>query len=362
MGLMQMGPQSAGSEPGPASYDQGGEKPTTTDANLILGYLNPDGLVGGRLPLNVEKARSAIKTHLAEPLGISVEKAAYGMFTIVNNNMVNAIRRVSVERGYDPRDFVLNCAGGATGAHITALAREMGIRKVLISKLASGLCAFGQIISDVKYNYMAPAAARLEGADAAARLDALFNQIEARGREDLKADGFTDGSISVRRSLDMRYVGQVHECTVSIEPFAVTEAALERLKAAFHARHEELYTYSEPHSAVEVVNVESAITGRVDKPARMTVDAGNGAHSALKGTREMIFNAEGIPHETPVYDGALLGAGDRITGPAVIQEVTTTIVIEPGWLADLDVSGVYVLTMGAAGDKSQQTARAVEVA
>ncbi len=362
MGLMQMGPQSAGSEPGPASYDQGGERPTTTDANLILGYLNPDGLVGGRLPLNVEKARAAIKTHLAERLGISVEKAAYGMFTIVNNNMVNAIRRVSVERGYDPRDFVLNCAGGATAAHITALAREMGIRKVLISKLASGLCAFGQIISDVKYNYMAPAAARLEGAEAAARLDALFTGLEARGRRDLMADGFTDDRISVRRSLDMRYVGQVHECTVDIEPFEVTEAALERLKAAFHARHEELYTYSEPHSAVEVVNVESAITGRVDKPARMTVGPGKGAHSALKGTREMIFNAEGIPQETPVYDGALLGAGDRITGPAVIQEVTTTIVIEPGWLADLDPSGVYVVTMGTTGGEVQQTAHVVEVA
>lgn len=362
MGLMQMGPQSAGSEPGPACYDQGGEKPTTTDANLILGYLNPDGLVGGRLPLNVEKARAAIETHLAEPLGISVEKAAYGMFTIVNNNMVNAIRRVSVERGYDPRDFVLNCAGGATAAHITALAREMGIRKVLISKLASGLCAFGQIISDVKYNYMAPAAARLEGAEAAARLDALFTGLEARGRRDLMTDGFTDDRIDVRRSLDMRYVGQVHECTVDIEPFEVTEAALERLKAAFHARHEELYTYSEPHSAVEVVNVESAITGRVDKPARMTVSPGKGAHSALKGTREMIFNAEGIPHETPVYDGALLGAGDRITGPAVIQEVTTTIVIEPGWLADLDPSGVYVVTMGTTGGEVQQTAHVVEVA
>ncbi len=362
MGLMQMGPQSAGSEPGPACYDQGGEKPTTTDANLVLGYLNPDGLVGGRLPLNVEKARRAIETHLARPLGISVEKAAYGMFTIVNNNMVNAIRRVSVERGYDPRDFVLNCAGGATAAHITALAREMGIRKVLISKLASGLCAFGQILSDVKYNYMAPAAARLEGAEAAARLDALFNQLEARGREDLKADGFTDDRISVRRSLDMRYVGQVHECTVDVEPFEVTEAALERLKAAFHARHEELYTYSEPHSAVEVVNVESAITGAVDKPTRMTVAAGKGAHPALKGTREMIFNADGTPHETPVYDGALLGAGDRITGPAVIQEVTTTIVIEPGWMADLDPSGVYVVTMGAAGGETQNTARAVEVA
>ncbi len=361
MGLLQMGPQSAGSEPGPACYDQGGEKPTTTDANLVLGYLNPDGLVGGRLPLNVEKARRAIKTHLADPLGISVEKAAYGMFTIVNNNMVNAIRRVSVERGYDPRDFVLNCAGGATAAHITALAREMGIRKVLISKLASGLCAFGQILSDVKYNYMAPVAARLEGADSAARLNRLFGELEGRGRADLMADGFTDDRISVRRSLDMRYVGQVHECTVDIEPFEITEAALERLKAAFHARHEELYTYSEPHSAVEVVNVESAITGAVDKPARMTVAPGKGAHSALKGTREMIFNGDGLAHETPVYDGALLGAGDRITGPAVIQEVTTTIVIEPGWMAELDASAVYVVTQGAE-QAAAQTRRAVEVA
>ena len=362
MGLMQMGPQSAGSEPGPACYDLGGEKPTTTDANLVLGYLNPDGLVGGRLPLNVEKARRAIKTHLADPLGISVEKAAFGMFTIVNNNMVNAIRRVSVERGYDPRDFVLNCAGGATAAHITALAREMGIRKVLISKLASGLCAFGQILSDVKYNYMAPVAARLEGAEAAARLNTLFNSLEARGRSDLQADGFTEDRISVRRSLDMRYVGQVHECTVDIEPFDVTEEALERLKAAFHARHEELYTYAEPHSAVEVVNVESAITGAVDKPGRMTVARGNGAHAALKGTREMFFSADGIAHETPVYDGALLGAGDRISGPAVIQEVTTTIVIEPGWVAELDPTAVYVLTLAGDAIHSRGEARVAEMA
>jgi len=354
MGLMQMGPQSAGSEPGPASYGKGGERPTTTDANLVLGYLNPEGLVGGRLPLDVEKARAAIRTHLADPLGISVETAAYGMFTIVNNNMVNAIRRVSVERGYDPRDFVLNCAGGATGAHITALACEMGIRKVLVSKLASGLCAFGQIISDVKYNYMAPAPVRLEGAEAAAQLDRLFNGLEARGREDLASDGFADDKVSIRRSLDMRYVGQVHECTVNVDPFEITEAALERLKAAFHARHEELYTYSEPNSAVEVVNVESAITGAVDKPGRITSPEGNGAHSALTGTRGMIFNADGIPQQTPVYDGALLGAGDRITGPAVIQEVTTTIVIEPGWTGELHPSGVYVLTLGAPAAAPQQ--------
>ncbi|HCZ00512.1 MAG: 5-oxoprolinase [Rhodobacterales bacterium RIFCSPHIGHO2_02_FULL_62_130] len=348
MGLLQMGPQSAGSEPGPACYDQGGEKPTTTDANLILGYLNPDGLVGGRLPLNVEKAHRAIKTHLADPLGLTVEQAAFGMFTIVNNNMVNAIRRVSVERGYDPRDFVLNCAGGATGAHIMALAREMGITKVLISKLASGLCAFGQILSDVKYNYMAPAPVRLEGAESAARLDTLFNGLETRGMKDLKADNFTEDRISIRRSLDMRYVGQVHECTVDVEAFTIDEAALERLKAAFHARHEELYTYSEPQSAVEVVNVESAISGAVDRPARMVIAAGQGAHTALKGTRPMIFNAEGIAQDTPVYDGALLGAGDVLVGPAVIQEVTTTLVIEPEWKVELDATGVYVVTQTGA--------------
>lgn len=348
MGLLQMGPQSAGSDPGPACYDQGGQRPTTTDANLILGYLNPDGLVGGRLPLNVERARTAIKSHLADPLGLTVEQAAFGMFTIVNNNMVNAIRRVSVERGYDPRDFVLNCAGGATGAHIMALAREMGITKVMISKLASGLCAFGQILSDVKYNYMAPAPVRLEGSESAARLDALFDGLETRGMKDLKGDNFTEDRISIRRSLDMRYVGQVHECTVDVEAFAIDEAALERLKQAFHTRHEELYTYSEPQSAIEVVNVESAISGAVERPTRMVIAAGHGAHTALKGTRPMIFNAEGLPQDTPVYDGALLGAGDVLAGPAVIQEVTTTLVIEPGWRAELHETGVYIVTQTAA--------------
>jgi N-methylhydantoinase A len=343
MGLLQMGPQSAGSEPGPACYDQGGDKPTTTDANLVLGYLNPDGLVGGRLPLAVGKAKTAIDAHLAKPLNLSTEQAAYGMFTIVNNNMVNAIRRVSVERGYDPRDFVLNCAGGATGAHITALAREMGITRVLVSKLASGLCAYGQIISDVKYNYMAPAPVRLEGAAAAAKLDGLFNGLEARGVADLKKDGFTEDRISILRSLDMRYVGQVHECTVDVDPFALDEAALERLKAAFHARHEELYTYSEPSSVVEVVNVESAMSGRVDKPRRMSIAKGRGAEHALAGTRAMIFDANGTARETPVYAGEKLGAGDRITGPAVIEEVTTTLVVEPGWTAELTESGVYLL-------------------
>jgi N-methylhydantoinase A len=229
----------------------------------------------------------------------------------------------------------------------------MGIRKVLISKLASGLCAYGQILSDVKYNYMAPAPMRLEGAEEAARLDRLFNELEARGRADLSEDGFPEERVSIRRNLDMRYVGQVHECTVEIGTFEVTGASLDTIKAAFHDRHKQLYTYAEPQSAVEVVNVESIVTGHVDKPARMSIAPGHGAATALKGHRDMVFSADGATTSTPVYDGAKLGTGDEIHGPAVIEEVTTTIVIEPGWTSDLHESGVYVVTADAAPVRQQ---------
>lgn len=274
MGLMQMGPQSAGPEPGPARYGMGGQAPTTTDANLTLGYLNPEGLVAGRLPLDAARACEAIRTHLAEPLGMSVERAAHGMFTIVNSNMVNAIRRVLVERGYDPRDFTPVGAGGATGAHIIVLAREMGIGTILISKLALGLCAQGQLLSDVKYGVMAPAPIRIEGAGAAAQLDALFAGLEAQGRAALEADRFAPERVTIRRSLDMRYVGTVHECTVDVALFAIDVGSLRDILAALHARHCELYTYDEPQSLVEVVNVASSATWAIDKPNRMRIASG----------------------------------------------------------------------------------------
>ena len=344
MGLLQMGPQSAGSDPGPACYSQGGTEPTTTDVNLVLGYLSPDGLVGGRLPLDRQKAEEAIRTKIAEPLSLTLEKATYGMFTIVNANMVNGIRRVSIERGYDPRDFVLVCAGGATGAHITALAREMGIKKILVNKLASGLCAFGQIISDVKYNYMATCPVRLDNDEAVQRIGALFEEIEAQGVAHLKADGFEEDRIEIRRSLEMRYVGQVHECTVEVGNFAIDAAGIEKLKEAFHRRHEQLYTYAEPNSIVEVVNLESTLYGLVDKPEVASLAAGTDVDAAIKGSRNAIFSADGTSQRVPVIDGDRLGAGSVVAGPAIIEEITTTVVIEPGWQAELHESGSYVLT------------------
>lgn len=342
LGILQVGPQSAGSQPGPACYGQGGEEPTTSDANLVLGYLNPEGLLGGTLPLSVDKARAALKK-IADPLGLTIERAAYGMFTIVNNNMVNGIRRVSVERGFDPRDFVLVGAGGATAAHICALAREIGVDTIILPKLASGLCAFGQIISDVKYNYMAASPARLDNSEAHRRLNTLFEETEAKGVQHLIDDGFAKSNIAVKRSVEMRYVGQVHECTVDIDVFEINEKTIERVKQAFHRRHEELYTYSERHSLVEVVNIESTLYGLIDKPKLPALKKGVAPERAIKHHRKSIFSADGKGVRVAVYDGAQLGAGANIAGPAIIEEITTTIVIEPGWTAKLHASGSYVI-------------------
>jgi branched-chain amino acid transport system ATP-binding protein len=220
----------------------------------------------------------------------------------------------------------------------------MGIDTVVVPKLASGLCAFGQIISDVKYNYLATAPVRLDNDAAYARIDQLFNQIEAEGRQHLIADGFMADKIDVQRSLEMRYIGQVHECTVEIGNFPINAETIDQVKEAFHKRHEQLYTYSERHNAVEVVNIESTLYGRIDHPKPPRISAGGHVRAAIKGERPVIFSTDGSATETPIYDGARLGAGDTLEGPAVIEEVTTTIVVEPGWEVALHDSGSYVMT------------------
>jgi len=343
MGLLQVGPHSAGANPGPACYDNGGEKPTVSDANLVLGYLNPEGLVGGKLPLNYKNAFNSIEENIAKPLEIEVQKAAYGIFTIVNNNMVNGIRRVTVERGYDPRDFVLVAGGGATGAHITALAKEMGIDTVLVSKLSSGLCAYGQIISDVKYNFMATVPTRLNSLKAAEEINNSFRDIESKGIKYLNKDGFEEKNINIYRSLEMRYVGQIHECTVNIDFFEITNETLKNIKEAFHNRHKELYTYSETESPVELVNIESTMYGRIDRPTYLELENKDQINNALKTSRNLIFSETGNLIKTPVYDGNKLSPGNKINGPAVVEEDTTTLVIEPEWFLELHKSGTYII-------------------
>ncbi len=345
-GLLNVGPQSAGAVPGPVCYGKGGSAPTVSDANLVLGYLSPEGLLGGTFRLDRKAAEKAIKEKVADPLGLSVERAAHGIFTIVNTNMVNGIRRVSVEKGFDPRDFVLVGAGGATAAHITALAREIGIKRVLIPKLASGFCAFGQIIADVKYNHLATRPMRLEPDAPVADIEARFVELETKARAQLQADGFKDRDIKLLRSMDMRYAGQVHECTVDLATFKIDAKSVEKVKTAFHAKHQQLFTYAEPKSLVEIVNLEVQAIGRMPKPTPPSLPKGTRTPpaAASRGTRKLVLTADGKSTVAPIYDGSKLKAGNRIKGPAVIEEPTTTILIEPGWTAELDDRATYVLT------------------
>ncbi len=341
-GMLEVGPHSAGSQPGPVAYGRGGTQPTVTDSNLALGYLNPAAVLGGRIRLDRDAACEAIRREIAAPLGVSVDKAAWGIHAIVNANMVNGIRRVSIERGYDPRDFALIGAGGAAGVHVVALAEEMGVRTVLVPKVASGLCAFGQVLSDVKHNYLASKPMRV-GPDAdLAGLEAAFAEIEAKGRAALREDDFGEDEIEIRRSLEMRYVGQIHECTVEIGATRIDASTLPDIVAAFHRRHEALYTYAEPQNPVEIVNLESVVVGKVARPQAPALVRGDGnAHRALAGSRPMLFGTDGVWTDTPVYAGDRLMAGDRLHGPAMIEEATTNILVRPGWTAELHASGCY---------------------
>jgi len=357
MGLLKVGPQSAGAVPGPVCYMRGGTEPTVTDANVALGYLNPESLLGGRVKIDGVASKGAIAEKIAKPLGISPEKAAYGIYNIVNINMINGIRRVSIERGFDPRDFVLIAAGGATSLHIAGLAREIGIKTVLVSKLASGLCAYGQLLSDVKYNYMAACPMRIEPHSNFDRVQQQFERLEEEAIGALQKDGFPRERIRVERQIDMRYVGQVHECSVTIGDLDINGETIQQIRGLFDSRHKQLFTYNEPDSQVEIVNVESTLYGMLEQPPVLCMPASSGnVENAVKARRTMIFgNGQDIEAiESSVYDGTMLGADDSITGPAVIEEVTTSIVLPPGWSARLDASGTYVLTdaQGAGNDES----------
>lgn len=344
MGVLNVGPGSAGANPGPAAYGRGGTEPTVTDSNVVLGYLNPEYLLGGRLKIDRQAAYDAIDRVIARPLGISPEKAAYGIHSIVNHNMVSGIRRVTIERGHDPRDFVLVGAGGATSLHITALAREIGIRTVLIPKLASGLCAFGQILSDIKYNLMAACPMRLDGHASLDRIERRFQELRDQALTLLeKEEGIHRDRVSFSRGIDMRYVGQIHECSVSIGSLPVNADTIGEIRRAFDAMHEHLFTYSEPESEVEIVNIESIALLRSDHAVRQKIPPGGRVADALLTRRPMIFSADGSAIDAPVYDGAKLGENDELAGPAVIEEVTTTIVVDPDWHIRLDASGTYIL-------------------
>ncbi len=342
-GALRVGPRSAGSNPGPACYGRGGQEPTVTDANLVLGYLNPKSIGDGKISLNLEAARNAIWRRVAEPLGISIEDAASGIFRISNGAMTNAIRYVSVSRGRDPRDFALMAFGGAGPVHMGVQAKDLGIKTVLVPRNAGVFCALGCLISDFKISKVRSYIARSNQVDLEV-LNRIFEDIERDPEATLsRTEGVSE--VLSNRALDMRYVGQTHEVTVPIRSRTkrVSELNLKKTLQEFHDLHAQLYSFKRPEQPVEILNVRSDIVGTREKiryksqpfGAENPLEARTGSRMAqFDGTRYI---------DVSVYDGTKMKPGHLLSGPAIIEEPGTTIVIYPGQEAVLDHYQTYVI-------------------
>ena len=342
-GLLEVGPQSAGASPGPACYMQGGVEPTVTDANLVLGYLNENYFLGGDIPLDKDAAMRAVKARIADPLGMETVQAAHGIHKLTNANMADAIRVMSVQKGHDPRLFALLAAGGAGPAHAARLAQAVGLPRVIVPKTASVFCALGMLESDLKHDYVYTFWDFISQLDLE-QLNAAYERMEAAGHEALLAEGASSENIRFERKMDMRYVGQHHEVTVSIPTHKLTPDDVPELARRFHEMHQRLFMYHEPQADIETVNVRLEAIGAVPKPeiARLSVDGFDPDH-ALKGARPVYFEECDGFTDAPVYDGDKLSPGMRFTGPAIVEEVTTTTIVIPDWGCEVDVFGNLVL-------------------
>ena len=319
-GALRVGPKSAGSNPGPASYGRGGKEPTVTDANLVLGYLSPETIGGGEIKLDVSAAREAIRMRIADPLQLSIEQAASGVFRISNGAMTNAIRYVSVSRGRDPRDFALMAFGGAGPIHMGVQAKDLGIKTVLVPKNAGVFCALGCLISDFKISKVKSYIARSSQVDLDV-LNKIFEELE-RGPESLLQSAQGVQEVTARRAIDMRYVGQTHEVTVPIRSRTkrVSELNLKKTFQEFHDLHAQLYSFKRPDQPVEILSTRSDIVGTRDTlKYRSSAFGEESPAGALKSKRMVHFDNLGFT-EVPVYDGSRIQAGNRIPGPAIVEE------------------------------------------
>jgi N-methylhydantoinase A len=326
-GALRVGPESAGAEPGPVCYGQGGERPTVTDADMVLGYLNPVALLGGALPVDAARARAAIEAHVARPLGLGVLEAAAGIVDVVDAGMAAALRIVSVERGYDPREFTLVAFGGAGPVHAARLARELDIPTVVVPPIPGGFSALGLVASDVRRDYVRTFYASL----AAARREEMarvFEAMEGQARAMLGRAGVPERRWEIARAADCRYGRQAYELTVPVAPGPVTAATLARLATDFHERHRMTYGHASPDEAVQVVNLRVAAVGRLEG---LELGRATGAAPARPPEpRPAYFRETGLIRcEVLARDG--LAAGARGAGPVIFESSDTTVVVPPGW-------------------------------
>jgi N-methylhydantoinase A len=331
-GLLKMGPQSAGAQPGPACYGRGGQDATVTDANLVLGRLSPRGLLNGEMALDVGLARNAIAP-LAGRLGFTVERTAHGMLGIVVANMVRAIRTVSVERGHDPRAFALLPFGGAGPLHATDVAKSLGIRRCLVPFAPGILCAQGLIVSDLRETFVRTAVTPLDDArmgDVAARI----GELKAQAADWFDSEGAGPESRSIDIVLDARYVGQNFELAIGLgaaDPLPAADAIRQR----FFAEHERAYGFHNPADRIEIVNFRLIAVGRLRQPAARPGEARRSG-KAEPASRRAVWFAADVALDTRVYDRASLRPADTIAGPAIIEQLDSTTLLFPGDRAVVD--------------------------
>ena len=339
-GLLQVGPQSAGAEPGPVCYGRGGEAPTVTDADLLLGYLDPDFFLGGEIRLDVAQAQAVMDAEIAQPLGMSVMQAAEGVYRLVNANMAAALRVVSVEKGHDPREFALVVAGGAGPLHAGMIAQELDLPLILVPRESSVFCAAGMLISDLRHDYVRTFA-RDWGKVDVAEVNEIFAAMRSEGEANLVAEGMPDERIRIQASLDIRYVGQFNEVEIDAQA-QLSDTDLSAVENRFHQIHDGLYGYSMPGAALEVINIRLSAIGETDKPQMQAMDFVTAdAKAALKGERQAYF--AGVWHTTRVYDGNACEYGHTIDGPALIESPNSTILVPPGFTLVCDAYRNYLI-------------------
>ncbi len=346
-GALRVGPMSAEAVPGPVCYGRGGTEPTVTDANLVLGRFDGNSRLGGELQMDVASARAAIKKKIADPLGLSLDEAAAGILRVAHANIVRGIRVVSVERGYDPRDFALVPFGGAGPMHGSPVARELRMTRVLVPPTPGILCALGQLISDLRHDFVETHIlpyANLSAEGAAGLIGAMV----ARADEHLAHDGVPKDKRSVEVRIDMRYIGQSYELAVPVDLADPDYWA--KLPEAFHRMHQARFGHADRKAPIEVVGIGATGIGRIDTPHLPQLPAGDGtpAPEARVGERDIYFepldpSEHGRHHKTAVYRREALRAGDVIQGPAVIEEVSSTTILYPGDRLTAHASGNLIV-------------------
>ncbi len=344
---LHVGPRSAGAEPGPACYGRGGEQPTVTDANLVLGRLAPDRFLGGSMKLDVQAARAAIASKIAEPLGLDVIQAAKGILRIAATAMSWAVKTVTTERGLDAASFPLIAYGGAGPLHASSIAREIGMARVIVPRAPGHFCAFGMLFSDLRYDYVRTWPARLANLSFES-MGEVYDNVIAQGREALERGGAGDLKVNVVRWADMRYVGQEHAVTIELPPTLLRKQDRVGVKERFDAEHQLRYGTCAPKEAAEIVSLRVTVSGVMKKPPLEEITRGtrNPPAAANSGARPVHYDGRKASMRTPVYARDLLRAGNKIAGPALVEEHASTTVVFPGDTLTVDKFGNLVIEIG----------------